>query len=63
MQADKIAKFIESIVRFVDFFPEPGKYLLGFVAEKLHQDIILIFEIKIDRTISDIGFPGDLRNG
>jgi hypothetical protein len=63
MQADKIAKFIESIVRFVDFFPEPGKYLLGFVAEKLHQYIILIFEIKIDRAISDIGFPGDLRNG
>jgi len=63
MQADKIAKFIDSIVRFVDFFPEPGKYLLGFVAEKLYQDIILIFEIKIDSTISDIGFPGDLRNG
>jgi len=63
MQVDKIAKFIDSIVRFVNFFPEPGKYLLGFVAEKLNQDIILIFEIKIDRTISDIGFPGDLRNG
>ena len=63
MQTDKIAKFIDSIVRFVDFFPEPGKYLFGFVAEKLYQDIILIFEIKIDRTISDIGFPGDLRNG
>ena len=63
MQADKIAKFVNSIVRFVDFFPEPGKYLLGLVTEKLYQDIILIFEIKIDRTISDTGFPGDLRNG
>ena len=63
MQADKNEKFIDSIVRFVDFFPEQGKYLFGFVAEKLYQDIILIFEIKIDGTISDIGFPGDLRNG
>jgi hypothetical protein len=63
MQADKIAKFVDSIVRFVDFFPEPGKYLLGLVTEKLHKDIILIFKIKIDRTISDTGFPGDLRNG
>jgi hypothetical protein len=60
MSADKIPQFVDSIVCFVDFFPEATKNLLGLVTEKLNQDIILIFEIKIDSTIGNFCFPGDL---
>jgi hypothetical protein len=63
MSTNKIAKLINGIVRSVNFLPEASKNLSGLVAEKLNQDIIFVFEIKIDRAVSDPCFSGDLRNG
>ena len=39
------------------------KHLLGSVTEKLHQDVIFIFKIKIDSPVSHPGLFGDLGNG
>jgi hypothetical protein len=60
MPPDEIAKFIQSIVRFFNLSPEPVKYLLGSVTEKLHQNVILIFKIKIDGAIRHTGLFRDL---
>jgi hypothetical protein len=62
MSTNKIAKFINGIVGSVNFLSEASKNLSGFIAEKLNQNIIFVFEIKIDRAVSDPGFPGNLRN-
>jgi len=45
MPTDKIPEFIGGIFRSLDVFPEPVKHLLCLVAEKLNQNIVLIFEI------------------
>ena len=42
---------------------ETFENLLGPVTEKLHQNIVFIFEIKIDRPVSHPGFFGDLGHG
>jgi hypothetical protein len=63
MSPDEIAQFIQTIVRLVDLLPETIKYLSGFVTEKLYQNIVFIFEIQIDSTISHAGFPGNLGHG
>ena len=62
MSTNKIAKFINGIVGSVNFLSEASKNLSGFIAEKLNQNIIFVFEIKIDRAVSDPCFPGNLRN-
>lgn len=63
MSPNKISKFINSIVRFIDRFPEAGKNLPGFITEKLNQDIVFILEIKVDGPIGNPGFFCNLRNG
>jgi hypothetical protein len=62
MPPNQISKFINSGIRAVDVFSEASKSLSGFITEKLNQDIFFILEIKINGTIGDPGFPGDLGN-
>jgi len=63
MPPDEIAQFIKAVVRLFHLSSEPVKHLLGSVAEKLHQNIIFIFEIKIDGTVGHPGLFSDLGNG
>ena len=63
MTSDKIAQFRRTIVGLFNLSSEPFEHLLGPVTEKLHQNIVFIFEIKIDRPVSHPGFFGDLGNG
>jgi hypothetical protein len=44
-------------------FSESIKYLLGFIAEKLDQDIILVFEIEIDGAVGNARCLCNLGNG
>ena len=60
MPADEMAQFVQAGTRFLDLGPEAVKYLLGTVAEKLHQNVILVFEIKIDGAVRHAGFFRDL---
>jgi hypothetical protein len=62
MSTNQAAKFINSRIRSVNFLSEAGENLSGFITEKLNQDIFFIFEIKIDGTIGDPRFLGNLRN-
>ena len=59
---DQIPEFIYSCICFVNFLSKAGKDLSGFITEKLNQNIFFIFEIKIDRTIGNTRFSGNLRN-
>jgi hypothetical protein len=59
MPMDKIPKPVNGIVRRADLFPEPVKYLFCLMAEKLNQNIVFIFKIEIDGSISDPGFLGN----
>jgi hypothetical protein len=58
----QIAKFIDSGIRTVNLLSETGKYLSGFITEELNQDILFIFEIKINGTIGNTGLLCDLGN-
>jgi len=60
MFPNKISEFLNGIGTLFDRFFEPVKYQFCFVAEKLSKNIILIFEIEINRTVSDSSFFGDL---
>jgi hypothetical protein len=60
MLAYEIPQFIYGVVRLVDFFPQPAKRLLGPETEKMNQNVIFIFEIKVDGAICNSGFFGDL---
>jgi len=60
MLPNKISEFLNSIGALFDRFFEPVKYQFCFVAEKLSKNIILIFEIEINRTVSNFRFFGDL---
>jgi hypothetical protein len=62
MSMNQVAKFIDSSICSVNFLSEAGENLSGFITEKLNQDIFFIFEIKIDGTIGDPRFLGNLRN-
>jgi hypothetical protein len=62
MPPDEIAQFIQTVVRFFNLSSEPNKHLLGSVAEKMHQNVIFIFEIKIDGTVGHPCLFGDLGN-
>jgi hypothetical protein len=59
----EIIQFADSVIRLAHFFPEFFKDLFGFIAKKLHQDIILVFKIQINGTVGHPCFFGNLRNG
>jgi len=63
MTPDQVSKFINGIFGLVHLFPEAPENLLGLVIEELNQNIIFVFEIKIDGAISHAGFFGNLSNG
>ena len=63
MPPDKIAQFRRTIVRLFNLGAEAFEHLLGPVTEKLHQNIVFIFEIKIDGSIGHTGLFGDLGDG
>ena len=52
VMANKINKFIFCVFPLFNLFPESLKYLSGLVAEKLYQNVIFIFKIKIDGAVS-----------
>jgi len=58
--ANKINKFIFCAFSLFNLFPESLKYLPGLVAEKLYQNVIFIFKIKIDGAVSYTCFSGNL---
>jgi hypothetical protein len=60
---NQVAHLIDGAVGFFDLLLEALKDLFGLVAEKLHQDVALVLEIKVNGSIGDAGFPGDLGNG
>jgi len=45
MPPDQIVKLVDGIVGLVDFLSKTPENLLGFVVEKLNQDIVLILKI------------------
>ena len=63
MTVHQISKLINRIIRLVYVFPESIKYLFGFIAEKLNQNIIFVFEIEIDGAIGNTRCRCNLRNG
>jgi hypothetical protein len=63
MTPNKATQFVMAAIGLVDGRPKPIKNLLGSVIEKLDQDIVFIFEIKIYGTIRHTGLSGDLGNG
>jgi len=63
MSSNQIAEFIDSVIDLIHFFSETSKNLFGFVIEKLNQNIIFVFEIKIDGAVGNAGFFSNLGNG
>ena len=63
MTSNKIAQLIQTAFRLVNFRPKPFKDLFGFVMKKIYQDVVFIFKIQVNCTISHTGFLGDLGNG
>ena len=63
MVADEVLKLIGGMFRFLNYLPESVENLLGFVAEKLQQDVVLVFEVQIDGTVGHPGLPGNRRDG
>jgi hypothetical protein len=45
MPPDEVAQFVQTVVRYFNLSSEPIKHLLGSVIEKMHQNVIFIFEI------------------
>jgi hypothetical protein len=62
MSPNEIAQFIEAVVGVLDLGPKLFKDLLGSIAEKLNQDVILVFKVQIDRSVSNASLFGDLGN-
>jgi hypothetical protein len=60
---NQVAHLFDGAVGFFDLFLEALKHLPGLVAENLHQDVALVLEIKVNGSIGNAGFPGDLGNG
>ena len=60
---DQVLKLINGTFGLIHLFSETPENLLGLVIEKLNQNIIFVFEIKIDGSISHTGFLGNLGNG
>jgi len=63
MPSNQVSELFDSILGLIHLFSETPENLLGLVVEELNQNIIFIFEIQIDGSISHTGFLGDLRNG
>jgi len=63
MTVYQILKFINRIIRLIYMFSESFKYLFGFIAEKLNQNIILVFEIEIDGAVGNSRCLCNLGNG
>jgi hypothetical protein len=63
MPADKIPQFIQTGFCSCHFRAERIKHLFGFIVEKLDQDIVFVFKIQIDGTVSHSGLFGNLGNG
>ena len=63
MHPNEIAKLVQAGIGPIHLRTETIKYLLGFIIEKLDQNIVFILEIKIDGAVGDAGFFGNLGNG
>ena len=53
-------EFFDGFVGTVENLPEAVERQFGLVAEKMYQNVIFIFKIKIDRAVSNSGFFSDL---
>jgi len=62
MAPDKITKLIDRLVSMADFFTKTGENLAGFEIEKMDQNVVFIFKVKIygpighARRFSDLGY-------
>ena len=63
MSSDQVSKLINGIFGLVHLLSESPENLLGLVIEKLNQNIIFVFEIKIDGAVGYAGFFSNLGNG
>jgi hypothetical protein len=63
MHPNEIAKFVQAGIGTIHLRPETIKYLLGFIIEKLDQNIVFILEIQINGAVGDPGYFGNLGNG
>jgi hypothetical protein len=61
--SDEVFQFLDGAATAIDFFSEALENLLGFVFEKLNQDIVLVFEVQIDGPIGHTSFSGYFGNG
>jgi hypothetical protein len=59
----EISQLLDGTAPAIDFFSEALENLLGFVFEKLNQDVVLVFKIQIDGPIGHACFSGDFGNG
>jgi hypothetical protein len=62
VQSNQVAQFVYGVVRHIDLFSELGKHLGGLIFKKLHQDIVFVFEIQVNRSVGDTRFTGNLGN-
>ena len=58
---DQVPEFIDRGVGAVYGFFESIEHLFGFVAEKLNQYVVFVFEVEIDGAIRNSGLSCDLR--
>jgi len=63
MPTDQIPKFIHRRIGIVHRLSELLEHVFCFVAEKLNEDIVFVFEVQIDRAVCNTGGSGDLRDG
>lgn len=63
MPPNEVSQFIDGGLRVIDLFTKAGKDLARFVIEKMDQNVIFIFKVKIDGPIGDTGGPCNLRYG
>ena len=57
---DQVSEFIDRCVGAVHGLFESIEHLFGFVAEKLYQYVVFVFEVEIDGAIRNPGFSCDL---
>jgi hypothetical protein len=63
VSSDEVSQLLDGTAPAIDFFPEAFENLLGFVFEKLNQDIILVFEVQINGPVGHSSFFGNFGNG
>jgi ferredoxin len=61
--AHQVEKFLFGRSPFFDSLAEPLEYQAGFVLVELNQNIVFVFEIKIDGPVSNAGLLGHLGHG